>query len=517
MTIVSRPIVNITKSPATTSISNKPQRVLIVGQQTGSTYTSGQLVENIGNNVSDITAFGAGSHIAEMIKRFKQTNEVTRLDAIPLDDNGAAVSATATVAFTGTATEAGTFTVNIGSRYNHSYEIAVESGDTADEVGDALVTAITDDTYKIVTGVNTTGSVALTAVNGGTTANKYSLQLKGAISGLTTSITQFSGGATDPVLTTLFDVIEGERYQTIVFPNAYDVTVVADTITSTTSLLDPRWNVENDILDGVAIVYKTDTLANLKSAGDARNSQSLVIRGNKPVNETLYKGSAKFELDDVLAAGFAAVRALRLTEDATLGNFTAIGSLETVGGAQYAPIPYFNTPFDFPAEDIGKGWTASEIKDLNASGISVDGSNVARNSTIIGQTYTTYSTDSAGNPDTTYQYLNRVDQHSVAAEYFYNNSRRDFAQKILTSGPIESTAQVTERQIIAQFVDYYDILSGPDYLIVRSDQESRDLFKKALEDSIQIDFEEGRVTANMDLFLASQLRRLDATLKSVLA
>jgi len=516
MTIVSKPIVNVTKSPAITTISSAPQKVLIVGQQTGTTYTSGQLVENIGNNTSDITAFGAGSMIAESIAGFKNKNKVTRIDAIPLDDAGASTAAAGTVVFTGTATASGTFTVNVGSRDNHSYTISVAIGDTATVVGDALVTAITADTNKIVTAINTTGSVALTAVNKGTVGNAIGLEIVGTVAGLTPSVTAMASGATDPVLTALFDVIDGVRYQTVIYPSNLDITVLADTITSSTSLLDPRWNVSNNILDGVGVVYKTDTLSNLKALGDARNSQSLTIRGNKPVNDALYKGSAKFELDGVLSAGWAAIRALRLTDGATLGNIL-IGTTDLIGGPNKASVPYFNTAFEFPIEDIGKGWTQSEIADLNSSGVSVDGANIARNSTIMGEAFTTYKTDAAGNLDTTYKFLNRTDQHSVAAEFFFNNSRRDFAQKILTTGPIRSDLQVNESVIISKFVEYYVTLSGPSYLITRSDQSSLNLFKTSLEENIAIDLAEGKVTSSMDLFITSQLRRLDITLEAVLA
>jgi phage tail sheath gpL-like len=125
MTVVSNPVVNITKAPASQTISNAPQKVLIIGQQTGTFYTSGQLIEEIGNANVEIGNIGKGSHLAEMVRAFKNVNEVTRVDAIPLDDAGGAVDATGTIAFTGTATEAGTITVYIGSRKNHAYSIAV--------------------------------------------------------------------------------------------------------------------------------------------------------------------------------------------------------------------------------------------------------------------------------------------------------------------------------------------------------------------------------------------------------
>lgn len=92
MTIVSNPVINVTKTPPQTTISNQDQRVLVIGQQIGA-LTSGVLVENIGNNVSDIDVFGTDSLLAHMLRGYKDVNSVTVVDAIPLNDNGSGVDA----------------------------------------------------------------------------------------------------------------------------------------------------------------------------------------------------------------------------------------------------------------------------------------------------------------------------------------------------------------------------------------------------------------------------------------
>lgn len=512
MTTVSNPVVNVVKTPASTTISNAPQRVLIVGQQTGAVYTTGQLVENISNSNVETENFGKDSHITAMVKSFKKINQLTAIDAIPLDDNGAAVEAEGTIAFTGTtASASGSIVVYIGSKKNNRYSITVASGDTPTVIGDALVSLITADDFALVTAVNTTGSVVLTAVNGGTIGNGIGLQVEGTIAGITNSaIVAMTGGAGDPVLTNLFDVVGNTRYQTVIYPNTYLITAL------TTDFLDARFNVDNRILDGVGVISKTDTFANLKVFGDALNSQSLIIQGNTPeTSGDFYKGASIFEWDDVISSEVGAVRALRRTDGSNIARYVIASNLDTRGGTAISSLPYFNTPmFNLPLVDTGKGWTDTEIKDLNTSGVFVIGNNDARNQVILGKIVTTYKTDVAGNPDLTYKFLNLVDTFSGFAELVFNNARRDFAQTRLTDGvPRPGRNEVGPNEIRAAFISYYITAAGPDFMLTRSGQDLVTFFAENL--TITLDLLNGKVTSIQEVPLVVQLRQLDIILKAV--
>lgn len=515
---VSNPIINITKAPAEQSISNAPQKVLIVGQQTGSVYTSGSLVENIGNANVEIGNFGKGSQIAEMVKAFKSVNQVTRLDAIALDDNGSGVQATGDISFSGTATESGVLVVSIGSRINHKYSVSIASGDTGAQIIDALADLINADAHKIVSVLTltsgTTGTATITANNAGTYGNGIGLEVKGIVGGVTPSVTAMTGGATDPVLTGLFDVIGETRYQTIVFPGNYDVTVVADSHTSTTSLLDPRWNEDNAILDGVCVISKTDTLANLKTFLNARNSQSLIVNAQGIVNDTLYKGSSIFELDDVIAAQIGAVRALRLTDGANIAQLVIASNLDARGGTHIASLPYMNTPLTLPILDTGKGWVKSEQSEINEAGGFVIGNNVAGNGVVLGQVYTTYKTDAAGNVDKTYQFLNSVDVASAGAEFIFNNLKSAYSQSRLTDGSlVTGYNMVNENAIRGKLVELYNILSGEGYLLYRAGEDNVKYFVDNL--TIGLDLLNGKATSTAKVKHVAQLRGLDLVLQSV--
>lgn len=511
---ISNPMVNITKAPAEQQISNAPHKVLIVGQQTGSVYASGSLIESIGNANVEIGNFGKGSQISEMVKAFKSINQVTRLDAIAIDDNGSGVQATGTVVFSGTATESGVLAVSIGSANNHKYSVGVASGDTASTIGDALVALINADVYKIVTAANVAGTVTVTANNAGTYGNGIGLGVKGVVAGLASTVTAMTGGATDPVITGLFDVIGEERYQTVVFPGNYDVTVVADVATSSTSLLDPRWNEDNSIADGVCVISKTDTLANLKTFLNSRNSQSLIVQANKLVNEATVKGSALFELDDVIASKVGAVRSMRLTDKANLSQLVIASNLDLKGGTHIASLPYMNTPLGLPIIDTGKGWLKSEKEEINAAGGFVAGNNVANNGVILGQVYTTYKTDAAGNADKTYQFLNNVDVTSAGAEFLFNNLKSAYSQSRLTSGDLVTGYNMVNKNAIrGKLVELYNVLSGEGYLLYRAGEENIKYFIDNL--TISLDLLNGTATSTAKVPLVVQLRRLDLVLQAV--
>jgi len=260
MTIVSQPDVSVSIVPAATLVPNESHRVLLIGQKNGGTATSGDLQEEFQNDNSWDTLFGADSQVSAMLRAYKKINLDTRVDAIGLDDNGSAVAATGTVVFSGTATEDGSFEVTIGSDTNHKFTVTVTSGDTATVVGDTLETVSNLDANLPVTAVNATGTVTMTAVNGGTEANRIGLRATGTVAGLTVAVTIMSGGLTDPVLTTLFDIVGNERYQTVVYPFGWGTTDL-------TAFLDPRFNVTNDVLDGVGVLATHDTFSNLKAIG----------------------------------------------------------------------------------------------------------------------------------------------------------------------------------------------------------------------------------------------------------
>lgn len=510
MTTIMQPKVNVNIVPSSEEAQNTGQKILFIGQKLpAGSATAGALVENIANGGAEDALFGSKSMIATLIRANKVRNQQVQVDAIALDDNGSGVDATGTFAVTGTATEAGTLTVIAGSERNHKYSIAVASGDTATVVGDAIAAAITADTNAPVSASNTTGTVTITAENAGTYGNSIPLEVRGEVAGISTTVTGMASGATDPVLTSVFDVIGQNRYQAIVWPYPNDTAVLR-------ALLDPRFNADGRVLDGVGFTALNDTLGNLTTLGDGLNSQSLVIFGGKQESETNYKGGDIVEIPMVKAAVFAGYRGLRLDSDGfSVADLviTANGPLDSFGGPALASKPYFNTPFAdlFPIK-VGRGFDDSEIETLKDSGVAVMGNNVAANGVITGEVVTTYKTDVAGNEDITFTFLNYVDTASQAREYFYNNYRKRFAQSRLTEGDVVKGRDMANENVIRSYSKrLYQDLSGVDYVLLESGENALIFFEDNMV--IAIDKALGKVTVQMTVPIVTQLREIAATMK----
>lgn len=509
MTTIRQPKVNTLIVPATGEVGNTGQRILMVGQMLTGTATAGALVEGIANGGAEDALFGAQSMLAYMVRACKVRNQQIQIDAIPLADDGAAVKAAGALVWTGTATEAGEYTVIFGSEYNYNVTVAVASGDTATVVGGKVETAINAVANRPVEATNTTGSVATVAKNGGTYGNSIPLEIRGTVAGLTTSVTAMTGGATDPTLTTVFDVIVDRRYQAIVWPYASSTTQVR-------TLLDARFNADGKVLDGVAFTAINDTYANLVSLAGALNSQSLVIFGGKTITETDYKGGDIVEIPIIKAAVFAGYRGLRLdSSGVSVADLviTANGPLDAFGGPALASKPYFNTPFAqlFPTRP-GRGFDDTEIEGLLTSGVTVVGNNVAGNAVITGEVVTTYKTDVAGNPDVTFKFLNYVDTASQAREYFFNNYRARFAQSRLTEGATLKGRDMANAEVIRSYSKrLYQDLSGVDFVLLEAGEDALNFFDAEMV--IAIDKALGKVTIQMTVPIVTQLREIAATMK----
>jgi phage tail sheath gpL-like len=205
------------------------------------------------------------------------------LTCVALDDAGAATKATGTIVFSGTATAAGTLAFMIGGR---KIRVAVASGDAATGIGDDLVTAITADTRLPVTAANVTGTVTLTAKNGGTvagTATRVGIDTRinydtgeTTPAGVTVVITQVGAvvaGAGDPDVDDVFTAIGDTNYSYFIFP-----WIDSSNLTKITTELDRRDNPTIN-LDMFGFTAVRDTQTNLTTFGNALNDRYMSVMG----------------------------------------------------------------------------------------------------------------------------------------------------------------------------------------------------------------------------------------------
>lgn len=454
---VNKPTITNTLLGAELTPTIKPQKVLLVGQQTASaTATEKTLIQNLQSIAQVETLFGKRSELAGMYRAFRAINTKTQVDAISLDDAGAGVAATGVVAFAVTTAEAGSLTIAVGSRKQHSYTLDIVATDTATTIGDKLVTAVTADTEAPFTAVNVTGTVTFTHSQKGTIGNDILLDVQGYVGGVTVTLTAFASGATNPTVTGLYSVIGENRYQNIVAPDYAQ--------TETLALLDARWDIDNKVLNGIMIYSKTDTLANLKSLLTSINSQNLVVFGNKLGTASDFKGSETGEFNYVIASSFGAVRSLRFTEGANLSDIVSgnVEILDRTGGISLASLPYFNTPLSNISPILAsKGFTGTEIDELRDTGISVIGNNRADNGILVGEIVTSYKTDTLGNPDTSFKFLNFRDTYDVATEYQFNNLKNDYDQSRLTLGDlVNGLTSSNEDKVRGSMIEYFKNLGA---------------------------------------------------------
>lgn len=512
MTVISQPDITLNIVPAQTDVSNTAQRVLFIGQKTADgTATAGELIQNIQNDNSWDTLFGIRSMLAQGIRAAREENEVVIFDAIAIDDPTTGnAAAEATVVFTGTATEDGSYTVAISSKKNHSYTVPVTTGDTADDVASLLTTLVSNDTKVPVTAsfAISTGTATFTAANEGEEANSTPLEVQGSVAGLTMTTTAFTGGTGTVTLPDIDALIDGQRYQTIVSPYSYGTSVLTD-------ILDPRFNTNNNVLDGMGITCAVDTLANLLVIGNAENSQSLTIIGENLVDTNTLRGASIIEQPYVRSCMRAGIRSLRLTDGQDISQYVigTGGPLDTFGGPAIASLPYFNTPEpNLIVPTVGTGFKSTQVEQLLSAGISVSGANRARNTVIMGEYVTTYKTDSAGNPNLSFKYVNYVDTSSNAREYIWNNWKADFAQSRLTNGDVIAGRSMQNSNTIKSItMGYYDVLSGQDYVLLQAGETARKFFKNNMV--VSVDLAAGEVQITMQAPIVTQLRTVIATMQ----
>lgn len=501
------PSTNVTLTGSTAAIENSEQKVLFVGQKTVLGTATGY-VQNISNSTSVVNGlFGENSYLAQMINSARKLNPICQFDAIIATD-GAGAAATATITVAGTATAAGTFEFVVGSKKDHSFKIAIDIGDTPTIIANAIVLAINEDLSVGHSASNIAGVVTVLSFTVGDLGNFASISAASNTAGVTVTLDGFISnftGTLDPTLTSVLDAIGDQRYQTIVWPYVSDVDTVKD-------FLDTRFNADGEVLDGVAIIPANNTFANLVTLGNLHNSQSVVIIGDEFAtgNE-----SAIFEFPWVVASQIGAIRALRRQTGANIAQFVISrnGALDAIGGPALSSKPYANTPLPLlPVVSVSRGFLKSEIEDLGDAGISVIGNNKARNGIIMGQVYTTYKTDSAGNADSTYKFLNYVDTASTGREFIATSLETRFAQSRLTDGDLIKNRDMTNAQNIkAEMVGYYQTLADEDYVVARKGEDQLQFFKDNL--FVIVDLLTGTANILSSLPIVTQLRKINAPIK----
>lgn len=489
-----------------TVTSNAPQKVLMIGQGVG-TVDANTLTENIPNDNSENTLFGRRNMLSVMIRAFKSINNVSQLDVINLDEpSTGGVAATATITPSNTATSSGNIVFAIQSEFLHKFTVGVSVGDTVETVATEINTVISEDLDLTVTSSVSNDIVTLTAVNEGEEANNITVRVIEDNTGVDLAITNFTGGAGAVTLPDIESLIGDTRYQGIVVPASYDL----DTIKS---FINDRYNVDNDILDGVVCITDTDTSSNLITLASTINSQSIILNGNKTVSNTSHRGGAIVEYNPSLSAMFMGYRALKHTEGADIAKYKIGNSIDnTTGGVAQTSSPDHNSPFyNIATIANNSGWTRVEQGQLNDGGVFFFGNNPSKSYIILGNVVTTYLTNAQGLTDETFKYLNAVDVASAIREFIVNNNRLQYSQSTLTNGDIVGKSMANADSIRAYNIGLYSIMSNDNYLLTQAGSDAKKYFANNLSVTIT-DLANGQAMVVQSIPMVSQLRGINMTL-----
>lgn len=515
---IREPFVGLSLISADLPAANAAQKVLMVGPKIAAgTATSGALIENIENNGAENGLFGRDSFLAEMVRMFKRIAPQVQLDVIPLAENGSGVPATYTITVGGTtASEAGTLGVTVGSAKYHTFSVAVAVGDTPTAVALKIVDAVNADLNCPFNAGSAAGVVTLTATTDGTLGNNQPIAVNpvgmfaGSISGLTFTVAAGATGSADPTelsSTAIFDVVGNRRYQGVVWPYYTNFATLR-------TFLDARFNVNNRIVDGVGFVPAIDTYSNLLAILNAINSQSLVFVCDLQSNGSLYRGPANQEPLYLQITALAAIRALRLTPNASISQYlTSNASRDQFGGVALASLPYFNTTIpQLSITRTGLGFTEIEIEGLKTAGGTVMGQNSPGTNHLVGEVVTTYKTDPAGNPDPSWKFLNYVDTMSNVREYFFNNYKKRFAQSRLTEGNVQYGRDMVNKAVFEAYTDQlYGDLASPDYVLTQAGEAAIDYFKA--NRIVELDLASGTINVDMKTPIVTQTRNIIGTIQ----
>jgi len=270
---------------------------------------------------------------------------------------------------------------------------AVEQGTN----GNAITLATTDVTDLAVSGATLTGGVAgenpdlpmhasvasavvtLRANNAGAVGNELDLRMnyrtdsESTPAGITATLVQPSGGATNPVLTSLITAMGDVQYHVIAHPYT-DATSLTALENELADRMGPLRAIE-----GQAISAKADTYANQIAFGATRNTahSSVLDTDNSPTPPAEY------------AAHVAAVVALYAENEAGARPF------------QTLPLPYILAPAE------GDRNSNAQRRLLLAAGIAT--TKVAAGDMVqIERLVTMYRLNAAGSPDTTFRDANTL-------------------------------------------------------------------------------------------------------------
>jgi phage tail sheath gpL-like len=232
--------------------------------------------------------FGLGSELHRMAIKWFLNNKTTVVYMVALDDDAAGVAGTQTLTITGTASAAGAVLLYIGGT---RLAVAVANLDDPTAIAASVAAAVTAATSLPVSAASALGVVTFTAKNDGEGANSIDIRLnynEGDVLPASVSGVVAAGvtGANNPDVQDVLDILGDEWYNILAAPYTD-----ATNMTAIEAELADRFGPLR-MIDGVYCCAKDDSLSNLASFGNGRNSPHVCCPASTDVLENVYEAAA---------------------------------------------------------------------------------------------------------------------------------------------------------------------------------------------------------------------------------
>ena len=267
--------IEIDNSRAVQGLPAIHHKILVIGQRLAAGTMAAGVPKLITSKGQAEEYFGRGSMLSAMFNALKGVNSYTESWGIALDDLGAGVAATGSIAFSGTVTDSGTLNIYIGGT---AVKVGVTAGQATTAIATAVAAAIAADTSLPVTATAATSTVTVTARHKGVCGNDIDLRLnyyQGEVTpkGLVATITAMASGTGNPDIATAITAMGDEQYHTIIMPYT-DAANLAALETTLSQRFGPMVQKE-----GHAFAAAAGSHATISTLGDTRNSPHLTIVG----------------------------------------------------------------------------------------------------------------------------------------------------------------------------------------------------------------------------------------------
>lgn len=420
--------VEVDNSKAQRGPSALTYRGLLVGQKTASGTATANTFYKVTSADAVATLAGRGSMLhRQALAYFAAKPGIETWIGVLADDSGG-TAASGSITFAGTATAAGTVAFYAGGE---RVTVAVEVGDTAADVAAALADEFPSTSDYPVTGAVdgvVDEKVNLTFRHKGLVGNEYDLRLNIADdealpAGLTATIVVMASGASNPSLTSLIAAWGDRWFQFVTMPYTDSTS-----LTSMENALADRFQPPMQT-DGHCFTWKAASHGSLTTLGESRNSPHITIESAPGDNGITPPMEA--------AANLCGVVARYNPQDVSLPLHTL-------------PLNWVQAPAE---ADL---YSMEERDLLLHSGIAttkVEGGVVQIEGLI-----TTYQTNGAGAPDTSYLYFTTKSTLQYARYAFRVRIGTKYARaKLAADGTRASSGQtiLTPKVGRSEAVDWY--------------------------------------------------------------